>query len=162
MNQLTQQMLNYFRTNVQQAIQKFDLNQDGMVNKNEVIQVFQESGIDINTARQITDSLFHQLDVDGNGYLTLSDFQTQANPQQREGHFSQLEQQMLNYFRTNVQQAIQKFDLNHDGMVDKNEAIQIFQQSGIDINTARQITDSLFHQLDVDGNGYLTLNDFQG
>ncbi|NES20980.1 MAG: hypothetical protein F6K41_19120 [Symploca sp. SIO3E6] len=68
---------------------------------------------------------------------------------------------MLNYFRSNVQQAIQKFDLNRDGMVERDEAIQIFQQSGLDIDTAQQITDSLFYQLDVDGNGYLNLKDFQ-
>ncbi|NER50625.1 MAG: hypothetical protein F6J92_28945 [Symploca sp. SIO1A3] len=161
MNQITKQMLNYFRTNVQQAIQMFDLNRDGMVNRNEVIQVLQQSGLEINSARQITDSLFEQLDIDHDGYLTLKDFQTEVNPQQITGHSSQLEQQMLNYFKTNVQQAIQTFDLNRDGMVDKNEAIQIFQQSGLDINSARQITESLFHQLDVDRNGYLTLKDFQ-
>ncbi|NEP59038.1 MAG: hypothetical protein F6K31_18785 [Symploca sp. SIO2G7] len=159
MTQLTQQMLNYFKNNFQQALQKFDLNRDGMVNRDEVIQVFQQSGLDINTARQITDSLFEQLDIDGDGHLTLKDFQTQSHPQPDGGQFSQLEQQMLSYFRTNVQQALHRFDLNRDGMVERNEAIQIFQQSGLDINTATQITDSLFHQLDVDGNGYLTLND---
>jgi len=161
MNQLTQQMLNYFKNNFQQAIQRFDLNRDGMVERNEAIQIFQQSGLDRDSAQQITDSLFYQLDVDGDGYLTLKDFQTETQSSPIDGQFSHLEQQMLNYFRTNVQQAIQRFDLNRDGMVEKNEAIQIFQQSGLDGDTAQQITDSLFHQLDVDGDGYLSLKDFK-
>ena len=76
MNQLTQQRLNYFKNNFRQAIQRFDLNRDGMVERNEAIQIFQQSGLDGDTAQQITDSLFHQLDVDGDGYLSLKDFQT--------------------------------------------------------------------------------------
>lgn len=76
MNQLEQQILNYFRANVQAVIQQFDFNRDGSVFLQEITKVVQLHCYNANTATQIANAIFDQLDLDRNGYITLQDFQT--------------------------------------------------------------------------------------
>ncbi|MEL7034364.1 MAG: EF-hand domain-containing protein, partial [Cyanobacteria bacterium J06592_8] len=73
----------------------------------------------------------------------------------------QIEQQILNIFRTNTQNALQSFDLNRDGIIDRNELIQLCQQQGYDQYNAMQMADSILNQLDIDRNGFITVQDFQ-
>jgi|GEM_PF-2962807 len=159
MNQIEQQLISYFQSNIQQALQSYDLNRDGYISQSEMIQLLQQSGYG-NMAAQITVSVFNQLDRDRNGYITINDFQQQVEAQQSSGQSAQITQQLLNYFQNSVQQAFQAYDLNRDGYISQNEMNQILQQSGY-ANMASQITTSVFNQLDRDRNGYITINDFQ-
>ncbi len=73
----------------------------------------------------------------------------------------QLEQQVIDTFRNQTQQAIQGYDFNRNGLIEPNELIQIFQQWGSDWNSASQMANTVFQQLDTDHNGYITIEDFQ-
>lgn len=160
-SQLEQQVLDSFRTHTQRAIQAYDFNRDGVIDHHELIQLFQQIGYDPASASQMASSVLSQLDTDGDGHISFSDFQSQIHAQPSGEPLNQLEQQVLNIFRQNTQQALQAFDFNRDGVIDQNELIQVFQQSGYDWNSASQMARNVFVRLDTDRNGYINYADFQ-
>ncbi len=160
-NQLVLQVLNSFRNNTQRAIQAYDFNRDGVIDLHELTQLFQQIGLDRESASQLAENVLSQLDADRDGHISLNDFQRQINVQSFGEPLNPLEQQVVDIFRNNTQQALQAYDFNRDGVIDLNELIHLFQQTGCDPNSASQMARNVFAQLDTDQNGYINLADFQ-
>ena len=112
MGTIAQQILGYFRSQTQQALQAYDLNRDGYIAQNEMAQLLQQSGYDANTAAQFTNTVFTQLDADRNGYITIQDFQRHVNRRTRRqsprGNWSAMENlpelQQLKQVKTDLTQ----------------------------------------------------------
>ena len=166
-------VLNIFRNNTKKALKVYDFNHDGVIEKNELIKLLQQAGYQWSSASQMATSIFNQLDADQNGYIDINDFQDQVNLQQpveqsaqnnafkQERPLSPIEEQILQIFRVNTQQALQAYNFNRDGVIEPNELIQIFQQAGYNLNSASQMAVNIFSQLDADQSGYISISDFR-
>ena len=117
-SQVVQQMVNSLRTNLQQTLEAFDRDNNRILNRDEVIHMFLRSNYDWNSSVQMAQSLFDQLDSDHNGQINVNDFQSHLSGHQTQGQLSPIEQQVITFFRTNLQQAIYTYDFNNNGMLD--------------------------------------------
>ena len=165
MNSTEEQILSLFRSQAQQALQAFDFNQDGRIDRNELNKVLTQAGFTYYSAGTMVQNIFAALDADKSAYISIEDFHntvgTSADPPPAQG-FSQLEYQMIALFRDEFSQTVQDYDSNHDGKVDQDELTQILRQTGLLAKSAKKAAKNLFSVLDKNNDGYISTQDEQG
>ena len=68
---------------------------------------------------------------------------------------------LIQTFKTNFQAALQAYDCNRDGFVDRNELIQVLQRCCIPYWTANCYVQQIFAELDKNHDGRLSIADAQ-
>lgn len=59
-----------------------------------------------------------------------------------------------------LKQEFAALDVNRDGKVDRNEMLGFLEAKNIDHNHRTEIVDEIFKKCDMDGNGYIELDEF--
>ena len=73
-----------------------------------------------------------------------------------------VEQGVVDYFRTHLQNAITGYDFDQNGVVHRHELARMIRDVGYNQYTAEAMSANIFHVLDTDCNGYIDLRDLQG
>ena len=138
---------------VQNAFKKFDMNNDGSIDRSELTQALTSGGQSF--TQQEIDSLFNAADVNRDGTVDYEEFITLMCPSAAT---------IVHKFRSqyksidDVRAAFKRFDANGDGALSKNELSAALKSSGHSYSEVE--VDAIFSLGDVDGDGEVSLQEF--
>ncbi|CAI5445058.1 unnamed protein product [Caenorhabditis angaria] len=122
---------------------KMDLNDDGIVDKNEVQKLRQESN------DRIIDGILAIADINRDGQLTYEEFK---------GHLSGEQPKPVNEQRDTANQLLAFIDYNGDNRLDKLELFNFSQKTSTN-KVSKNEVDEIFEMLDKNSDGFLEQNE---
>lgn len=131
-----------------QLLLNVDIDGDGLVSKDELIEFLVKAGMKQPHARKHVDTFYAMADPLDSGTVELRAFVTEFK---RMTVF-----RMLRFLRQNFNEI----DVNGDGLIDRAEYYAALSSQVDDVYAAQAI-DSIFYNLDIDGNEALDLNEFK-
>jgi Ca2+-binding EF-hand superfamily protein len=140
-------------SSVRQAFQKFDVDKDGQISRQEIIQGMSSAGLKL-TSTEI-DTLFILADKDNNGQIDFSEFSQIMIPSAGD-RIAKLKRQFRN--SSEIEAAFRRFDTNHDGAISFEELKAGLQSSGI-LFTEQEV-ETCFAVADRDCDGEVSLSEF--
>ena len=140
-------------SSVRQAFQKLDVDRDGQISRQEIIQGMSSSGLKL-TSQEI-DTLFVLGDKDNNGQIDFSEFAQIMIPSANE-RIAKLKKCFRN--RSEIEAAFRRFDTNKDGAISFDELRVGLCSSGINFND--QEVETCFAVADRDCDGEVSLSEF--
>ncbi|CAD8080417.1 unnamed protein product [Paramecium sonneborni] len=151
-SQMQSAMLNYIAENMLQEqdkkrlmeeFQKFDLNKDGQLTKEELLKVY-NTMYSSEQATQEVEAIFSKIDQNGSGRIDYSEFVIATIDQKK-------------YFnREKLLTLFQQIDRDHSGQLSKLEVKKLLR----DMQVPQEKLDQLSKQLDHDGDGQITQEEF--
>ncbi|WP_440053459.1 EF-hand domain-containing protein [Pseudoalteromonas sp. T1lg65] len=161
MTTATEQIIQSLTQNFQQALATSDLNRDGTIDRNELIQVLTRAATPWQVAQNMTNEIFNRLDRNRDGRLSTDDISGQVNQmaQQPQANMSQAAQQVINGMQQNFQQSLNNADSNRDGTIDRNELVQALMRASTPWQVANNIANEVFLKLDKNRDGRLSVQD---
>jgi len=138
---------------VRQAFQKFDVDKDGQISRQEVVQGMSSSGLKL-TSSEI-DTLFILGDRDNNGQIDFSEFAQIMIPSASD-RIAKLKKCFRN--RSEIEAAFRRFDANKDGAISYDELRAGLSSSGIHFTD--QEVETCFAVADRDCDGEVSLTEF--
>ncbi|NOU49249.1 hypothetical protein HG263_01605 [Pseudoalteromonas sp. JBTF-M23] len=161
MTTATEQIIQGLRQNFQHALTTSDLNRDGTIDRNELIQVLTRAATPWQIAQNMVNEIFNRLDNNRDGRLTIDDVSGQVNQitQQPQTNMSQAAQQVLNGLQQNFQQSLNNADTNRDGTIDRNELVQALMRAATPWQVANNIAGEIFLKLDKNRDGRISAQD---
>ncbi|CAD8150319.1 unnamed protein product [Paramecium octaurelia] len=151
-SQMQNAMLNYIAENMLQEqdkkklmeeFQKFDLNKDGLLTKDELLKVY-TTMYTSEQANQEVDAIFSKIDQNGSGKIDYQEFVLATIDQKK-------------YFnREKLLLLFQQIDRDHSGQLSKLEVKKLLR----DMQVPKEKLDQLSKQLDQDGDGQITQEEF--
>jgi len=138
---------------IRQAFKQFDVDNDGSISKQEVVQGMKASGRTV-TNEEI-ETLFILADRDNNGQIDFAEFALIMIPSAPE-RINKLKSKFNE--KAAVEAAFKKFDSNNDGAIDANEMKAGLTNSGV-LLTDQEI-ETIFAVADCDGDGEVSLEEF--
>jgi Ca2+-binding EF-hand superfamily protein len=138
---------------VQEAFKKFDADNDGAIDRQEMTQALSSHGL--NFTQQEVDAIFKAGDINSNGSIDYAEFVSLMCPSAHA---------IVTKFRTqyknmdDVIAAFKRFDRNNDGALDKAELTQAMKSSGQSYSDIE--VDAIFSLGDSDGDGEVSLEEF--
>jgi Ca2+-binding EF-hand superfamily protein len=147
--------------NFQHTLQTSDLNRDGTIDRNELIQALVRAATPWQLAQSMSNEVFSNLDKNRDGRLSVQDVSAQVNhiARQPQTNISHAAQQVLNGIQQSFQQALQASDTNRDGTIDNNELIQTLMRAATPWHVAKNIAGEIFLKLDKNRDGRLSIQD---
>merc|ERR1719259_1040093 len=140
-------------SSVRQAFQKLDIDKDGQISKQEVMQGMASAGLKLSSAE--VDTLFILGDKDSNGQIDFSEFAQIMIPSANE-RIAKLKKCFRN--RSEIEAAFRRFDANKDGAISFDELRAGLSCSGIHFND--QEVETCFAVADRDCDGEVSLTEF--
>jgi len=138
---------------IRQAFQKFDIDRDGQISRQEVQQGMASSGMKL-TSTEI-DTLFILGDKDGNGQIDFSEFAQIMIPSASE-RIAKLKKCFRN--TSEIESAFRKFDTNKDGAISFDELSAGLRSSGIHFTDME--VETCFAVADRDCDGEVSMTEF--
>ncbi|CAK84907.1 unnamed protein product (macronuclear) [Paramecium tetraurelia] len=140
----TQVMTNQEKKKLQKQFKKIDVNHDGTLSREELLQCYREIYNDELKCQQIVDHLFEQADVNGSNQIDYTEFVIA---------FAKKEQIMA---QNKLEKAFKLFDKDGNGQISKQELQDIM--GGVQLSDNQW--SSVFGELDLNGDGVVTLQEF--
>ncbi|CAD8150298.1 unnamed protein product [Paramecium pentaurelia] len=140
----TQVMSNQEKKKMQKQFKKIDVNHDGTLSKEELLQCYREIYNDELKCNQIVDHLFEQADVNGSNQIDYTEFVIA---------FAKKEQIMA---QNKLEKAFKLFDKDGNGQISKQELQDIM--GGVQLSDNQW--SNVFGELDLNGDGVVTLQEF--
>ncbi|CAD8168432.1 unnamed protein product [Paramecium pentaurelia] len=151
-SQMQSAMLNYIAENMLQEqdkkklmeeFQKFDLNKDGQLTKQELLTVY-TTMYSSEQANQEVEAIFSKIDQNGSGRIDYQEFVLATIDQKK-------------YFnREKLLMLFQQIDRDHSGQLSKLEVKKLLR----DMQVPKEKLDQLSKQLDQDGDGQIAQEEF--
>ena len=138
---------------IRQAFKQFDIDNDGAISRNEVIDGMKKSGRNFTNVE--IDAIFILADRDNNGQIDFPEFAVIMIPTAPE-RISKLKKVYRS--KSEIEAAFRKFDANNDGSIDFNEMKAGLKKSGV-LLTEQEI-ETIFAIADVDGDGQVSMGEF--
>jgi len=138
---------------LRQNFQKFDIDKDGQISKQEILQGMTSSGLKLSSAE--VDILFVLGDKDNNGQIDFSEFSQIMIPSAGE-RIAKLKKCFRN--RSEIEAAFRRFDTNKDGAISFDELKAGLSCSGIQFT--EQEVETCFAIADKDCDGEVSLSEF--
>ncbi|CAD8083505.1 unnamed protein product [Paramecium sonneborni] len=145
-------MLNYIAENMMseqdkkklmEEFQKFDLNKDGQLTKDELLKVY-STMLSSEQAAQEVDTIFKKIDHNGSGRIDYQEFIIATIDQKK-------------YFnREKLLMLFQQIDRDHSGQLSKQEVKKLLR----DMQIPKEKLENLQKQLDQNGDGQITQEEF--
>lgn len=137
------------------AFEMFDIDKDGCITGDELKTIMQNLRIEV-TDIEIS-SMIQRVDIDGNGTIEFNEFlEMMARRLRRQALVSDEERRKA--FEREARQAFKVFDINGDGVIDKNEITSTM------INLGEQLSpsdiDAMIKIADKNGDGKVDYNEF--
>eukprot|EP01083_Nonionella_stella_P227837 807999_1 len=139
---LTQQQKEEFK----QAFELFDLNKNGKITHKELKKIMQ--GLGQNPTEVEIDELVKEIDADGDGTIDFNEFLAMLT---RKANTNQMED--------DIQKAFKVFDKGNRGKIGINELREIMLGLGEDLSDEQ--LNIMIKEIDSDGDGYVTYEDFK-
>ncbi|CAD8138169.1 unnamed protein product [Paramecium octaurelia] len=140
----TQVMTNQEKKKMQKQFKKIDVNHDGTLSREELLQCYREIYDDELKCHQIVDHLFEQADVNGSNQIDYTEFVIA---------FAKKEQIMA---QNKLEKAFKLFDKDGNGQISKQELQDIM--GGVQLSDNQW--SNVFGELDLNGDGVVTLQEF--
>jgi len=140
-------------SSIRQAFQKFDVDKDGQISRQEVMQGMSSSGMKL-TSTEI-DTLFILGDKDSNGQIDFSEFAQIMIPSASD-KIAKLKKCFRN--RSEIESAFRKFDTNKDGAISLDELSAGLRSSGIHFTDTE--VETCFAVADRDCDGEVSMTEF--
>ncbi|NEO83980.1 MAG: hypothetical protein F6J87_06935 [Spirulina sp. SIO3F2] len=154
------QMVQAYTNNFGGFLQGSDLNQDGAVDRQELITVLLQAGTPQHVAIAMVDEIFRQLDRNHDQRISIHDIQTQAPYVQN--NIAPLVEQLVQEYFTNFNQVLQGTDANRNGMIDRQELLTVLIRANTPQDMAYNIVNEVFLRLDRDHDQQISIQDLQG
>ena len=138
---------------VQAAFRKFDRNNDGSIDREELTMALKSSGQ--NFTQQEINAIFNAGDINKDGNVDYEEFIALMCPSASD-IVSKFRSQYKNL--EDVKAAFKRFDHNGDGSLDRNELSAALKSSGQSFTEIE--VDAIFNLGDSDGDGEITLMEF--
>jgi Ca2+-binding EF-hand superfamily protein len=140
-------------SSLRQAFQKFDVDKDGQISRQEIVQGMTSVGLKLTSAE--IDTLFILADKDNNGQIDFSEFSQIMIPSAGD-RIAKLKKQFRN--TSEIENAFRRFDSNHDGAISFEELKAGLKSSGIMFTD--QEVETCFAVADRDCDGEVSLSEF--
>ena len=138
---------------MRQTFQRFDVDKDGQISKQEILQGMSASGLRLSSEE--VDTLFVLGDKDNNGQIDFSEFSQIMIPSAGE-RIAKLKKCFRN--RSEIEAAFRRFDTNKDGAISYDELKAGLNCSGIKFTD--QEIETCFAIADRDCDGEVSLSEF--
>lgn len=138
---------------VRQAFQKLDVDKDGQISKQEIMQGMSSAGLKLSSTE--IETLFILGDRDNNGQIDFSEFAQIMIPSANE-RIAKFKNCFRN--RSEIEAAFHKYDTNKDGAISFDELKSGLAKSGI--NFSDQEVETVFALADRDGDGEVSMSEF--
>ena len=159
-NPAVEQIIAGFRQNFQQTLQTADVNRDGSLSFNELVNALVKTNAPYSAAQTMAREVFQQLDNNHNGQIERHEATQQINNSTTlDYHLRTKMEQIIQRLTANFQQCLRQSNLNWDDTLDRNEIIQLLVKSNVPWNAAHEMADEIFTRLDKDRNGRLSVQD---
>mmetsp|Transcript_32035 Transcript_32035/g.51456 ORF Transcript_32035/g.51456 Transcript_32035/m.51456 type:complete len:159 (+) Transcript_32035:27-503(+) len=129
-----------------QAFDLFDLNKNGKITHKELKKIMQ--GLGQNPTEVEIDELIKEIDADGDGQIDFDEFLAMLT---RKANTNQIED--------DIEKAFKVFDKGNRGKIGPNELREIMLGLGEDLSDEQ--LNIMIKEIDSDGDGYVTLEDFK-
>jgi len=151
------------QSEVEGAFKKFDTNNDGAIDYNEMKQGLKSSGV-LLTEQEI-ETIFAIADQDGDGQVSMVEFVlllcpgTGGQSTMSAGNGSAVVEKFRSMHKTidDVRAAFNKFDINRDGNISRSELEQGLCRTG---QFTKEESSLIFDLADTDGNGEIDIGEF--
>ena len=126
---------------------QIDVNGDGKINKDELLKGLQNK-IKSDTLKKDVDIIFHNIDMDNNGYIEYEEFVRGAVSKER-------------FINTKVIQfAFRYFDKDGSGEITFDEIEAVFKDSIQDKSNVHEALKKIIAEVDTNGDGIISFNEF--
>eukprot|EP01059_Diplonema_ambulator_P006018 TRINITY_DN157_c0_g1_i7.p1 TRINITY_DN157_c0_g1~~TRINITY_DN157_c0_g1_i7.p1 ORF type:complete len:779 (+),score=269.21 TRINITY_DN157_c0_g1_i7:52-2337(+) len=157
---MAQQIIDGFMRDFEGSMRGSDLNGDGMIDRNELLNVLLRACTPLPTAQMFVDQVFAAVDKNRDGVISRADVQSQLPNMGPQIQARQEEvENLVREFQTNFQRCLEVMELQRDGMITRDELANALMRSGKPYQDALSMTNELFQRLDRDRNGVLTQTD---
>eukprot|EP01133_Synstelium_polycarpum_P002463 gene2463-2801_t len=162
-------------SNFSANVQATDLNRDGQIDRNEMVQMLLRANTPYDMANTMVNNIFRALDRDNNGVINYTDiqlynqnpsgFQQQPQPQpqyqqpqqpQQPTTLTPVESMMIQGVVNNYVNTLNSCDTNRDGAIDRNELTQALMRAGTAADQVQAMCNKMFQILDKDNNVQLS------
>ena len=126
---------------------QIDVNGDGKINKDELLKGLQ-SKIKSDTLKKDVDTIFHNIDMDNNGYIEYEEFVRAAVSKE---HFIDTKV---------IQFAFRYFDKDGSGEITFDEIEEVFKESIQDKSNVHESLKKIIDEVDENGDGIISFNEF--
>ena len=133
-----------------ELVKSIDTDQDGKISKSEMADKFIKMG-----QSPMTEIFWKQSDPDGDGFVTYDEFIADMKEMQRQQQ-QQQQQQQGQQQQTDMTAVVQSIDTDKDGRISKAELAETF------IKLGQEMTEEFWLESDLDGDGYITYEEFIG
>jgi calmodulin len=140
-------------SSVRQAFQKLDIDKDGQISQQEIIQGMSSAGLKLSSSE--IETLFILGDRDNNGQIDFSEFAQIMIPSAGE-RIAKLKKCFRS--RSEIEAAFHRFDTNKDGAISFNELKSGLSSSGIHFDD--QEVETVFALADRDCDGEVSMSEF--
>ena len=126
---------------------QIDVNGDGKINKDELLKGLQNK-IKSDTLKKDVDIIFHNIDMDNNGYIEYEEFVRGAVSKER-------------FMNTKVIEfAFRYFDKDGSGEITFDEIEEVFKESVQDKSNVHESLKKIIDEVDENGDGIISFNEF--
>jgi len=126
------------------VFEKMDVNFDGKLTREEIINGFRE--MEIENPEAEADKIFEQADTDGNGFIEFTEWVTATMDKRK----------MLSKER--LKAAFDIFDNNGNGSISFSEVKQLLDHGG---QTENKVFEDMIAEMDLDGDGEISFPEFE-
>jgi len=140
-------------SNVRQAFQKLDIDKDGQISQQEIMQGMSSAGLKLSSSE--IETLFILGDRDNNGQIDFSEFAMIMIPSAGE-RIAKLKKCFRS--RSEIEAAFHRFDANKDGAISFQELKSGLSNSGIHFDD--QEVETVFALADRDCDGEVSMSEF--
>ncbi|MEM8642543.1 MAG: EF-hand domain-containing protein [Cyanobacteria bacterium P01_G01_bin.54] len=137
-----------------------DLNGDGKVDRYELTQVLQDASVAYNLPIEMVNTIFDQLDQNNDGYLSISDVQSQVLNVQNQ--IIPLVEQMVQEYYHDVENILLGADTNRDRMLSRQDILQALINARTPFDIANRLVNDIFQRLDRNLDEKISINEIQG
>ena len=141
-----QLMLKEERADLEKQFKEWDLNGDGVLSRDEIIQGYKKTygSVDENEI----DNMIKSIDLDGNGVIDYNEFLTCSINKEK------------SLRKENLEMCFKAFDLDNSGTISLNEIMEIFKKGNKEADDVKAFQ-SIMKEADKNGDGEISFQEFK-
>merc|ERR550514_1189216 len=162
--------------NMAKVFKHFDLDEDGFLNMGEMKRAFRAIGLKKRGGEkfEMDDATFKSFDTNGDGMVSLEEFEANLHPKTRAKIEEKIKKgwafdadawakSVERHSRLNMAKVFNAFDFDQDGFLDIEELKRAFRAMGLKRRSGEklEVDEAMFKSFDTNGDGKVTLEEFE-